>query len=591
MAEPPVQSIKRGRPGWSPSLPSQRTLIFDLLFLTALAAVLWLATSGLWDLRGPDEGRYVQISKELLSRSNWLQLTVFGEPYNQKPPLPFWFMALSMKAFGGAVTSWAVRLPAVLMGIATVLLTYLLGRRAAAAGDERRTGMAAALILMTMPIFMENVPQAELNVPFAFWITVTIWFWFKDRTKQTSSVLTIIGFWAALSAAFFTKGPLALLVVAAPMAGEAIAIRSWRPVQRIKPLIGLPIVALLIAAWFYAERLIYGAAFVSSQVGGETVGRLLQGDHAEPIWYYIPRLITALFPWSLLLPFAAVMVWRSRQMPSLSEAQRPFWIWALGPLVILCLAHGKRQAYLLPLLPPVAVLLGVWMVAKTQTMSAILERLNIAMKALAGILGLAGMVVVAMAWGAPSRFTNYGIVVPAYAPWVWLAVGIFLLLAAAGRANVVPSRFEFPMAFQSTVALLFIFGIVRFSTVEPMIDPMKTTRPLAARIDTLKVKEIAASDKGSKTEFHVYGHYGVKEVNRRDLTRKESLPSYFLIASEEVPRYASFIEAMDYELPEAIDVSRDRLMLYRRGPSLSGAVTETSVTMDGAIMPEKAPKL
>ncbi len=559
-----MQNEKGGRPIWSLPLPSKRILVFDFLFLTALGALLWLATSGLWDLRGPDEGRYVQISKELLGRSNWLQLTVFGEPYNQKPPLAFWFMALSMKAFGGVVTSWALRLPAVLMGMGTVLLTNLLGRRGTAAGNERRTGMAAALILMTMPIYMENVPQAELNVQFTFWITLSIWFWIKDLSRESASLLTVLGFWVALSAAFFTKGPLALLVVAAPLAGEAIAAKSWGPIRRMKPLIGFPAMALLIAAWFYAERVIYGAAFVSSQVGGETVGRLLQGDHAEPFWYYLPRLITALLPWSLLLPFAIRMVWRNRQMPSLSGAQRPFWVWTLVPFVVLCLATGKRQAYLLPLLPPVAVILGVWIVAATQNTSATFARITIIVKAFVGFLGLAGLVVVALALVAPTIFSSRGFAVPNYAVWIWLAASIFLLLVAVRNAALVPSAFGFPMAFRATVALLIVFGLVRFTTVEKIIDPMKTTRPLAVRIDALKVPEIAASDKASKPEYHVYGHYGVKEVNRRDQSQRDTLPNYFLIDSEEVPRYASFIEGMNYDWLENIDVSRDRLMLYQR---------------------------
>jgi len=193
-----------------------------------------------------------------------------------------------------------------------------------------------------------------------------------------------------------------------------------------------------------------------------------------------------------------------------------------------------------------------------------LRRVNISVNALLGFLSFAGLVVVAVAWFAPAIFMSRGFAVPNYAVWIWLVASIFLLLVAVRNAALVPSAFGFPMAFRATVALLFVFCLVRFTTVEKIIDPMKTTRPLAVRIDALKVPEIAASDKASKPEYHVYGHYGVKEVNRRDQSQRDTLPNYFLIDSEEVPRYASFIEGMNYDWLENIDVSRDRLMLYQR---------------------------
>ena len=193
-----------------------------------------------------------------------------------------------------------------------------------------------------------------------------------------------------------------------------------------------------------------------------------------------------------------------------------------------------------------------------------------------------------VAWSTPAKFAAYGIMVPAFVPWVWLAASIMLLLVAAGMATFVPLRYELPAAFQITVALLFLFGFIRFSTIEPMMDPVKTTRPLAARIDGLKMKEIAASDKGSKTEYHVYGHYGVTEVNRRDLAQKKIMPSYFLIAAEELPRYTAFIEAMDYEPFENINVSKDRLMLYQRRSPLGAAVEQTSPAAEEAKFPEEA---
>src|SRR5688572_28518224 len=80
----------------------------DLLILSLLCAVTFWWNYGLWDLWGPDEGRYVQIARELLGRSNWFLLTVHGESYDQKPPLPFWLFAWMLKLGHGAVNVWLI---------------------------------------------------------------------------------------------------------------------------------------------------------------------------------------------------------------------------------------------------------------------------------------------------------------------------------------------------------------------------------------------------------------------------------------------------------------------------------------------------
>ena len=69
----------------------------QLGLLIALCLGLWAWTCGLWDLWGPDEARYVQIAKELLPRRNWFLLTLHGQPYDEKPPLPFWMLAGMLK--------------------------------------------------------------------------------------------------------------------------------------------------------------------------------------------------------------------------------------------------------------------------------------------------------------------------------------------------------------------------------------------------------------------------------------------------------------------------------------------------------------
>ncbi len=105
-----------------------------------LPAAILYPTLG-FHLLEPDEGRYAQIPKEMLLNDSWVVPTLQGEPYLDKPPLMYWLVALSYRAFG--ITPEAARLvPAVCVHL-TILAVYLIGRRSI---GERAAFWAALLL-------------------------------------------------------------------------------------------------------------------------------------------------------------------------------------------------------------------------------------------------------------------------------------------------------------------------------------------------------------------------------------------------------------------------------------------------------------
>ena len=60
------------------------------LALAALLAVLWLATLAGRPLFNPDEGRYAEIPREMLSGGDWIVPHLNGLAYIEKPPLLYW---------------------------------------------------------------------------------------------------------------------------------------------------------------------------------------------------------------------------------------------------------------------------------------------------------------------------------------------------------------------------------------------------------------------------------------------------------------------------------------------------------------------
>src|SRR5271154_1320081 len=98
------------------------------LFLLVVLPALLLYPCMSFYLFEPDEGRYAEIPREMLMRGEWVVPYLQGEPYLDKPPLFYWMVMLSYRAFG--THDWAARLVPALAVHGCVLLTYLLGRRA-----------------------------------------------------------------------------------------------------------------------------------------------------------------------------------------------------------------------------------------------------------------------------------------------------------------------------------------------------------------------------------------------------------------------------------------------------------------------------
>jgi len=68
--------------------------------LAVLLAMLWLATLTARPLFNPDEGRYAEIPREMLSGGDWVIPHLNGLAYIEKPPLQFWATAASYRLLG-----------------------------------------------------------------------------------------------------------------------------------------------------------------------------------------------------------------------------------------------------------------------------------------------------------------------------------------------------------------------------------------------------------------------------------------------------------------------------------------------------------
>src|SRR5262245_42959947 len=192
------------------SAKSERWRWTSLVMLLAVTSTLLFPCLSFY-LFEPDEGRYAQIPREMLTRGDWIVPWLQSEPYLDKPPLFYWLVMVSFAVFG--FHDWAALLVPALAVQVCVLLSYLLGRRIVG----ERSAFWGALVLALVPGFLGVGRLLVLDGILTLWTTLSIYCAFiavqGDRLRW--------GWWLAAALAcglgVLTKGPIAIILPLPPL--------------------------------------------------------------------------------------------------------------------------------------------------------------------------------------------------------------------------------------------------------------------------------------------------------------------------------------------------------------------------------------
>ena len=337
-----------------PAMPHEKWMLPALLLLAALAFGI---NAGGYDLWPPDEPRYAEVAREM-GETGYLVPRINGEVYTEKPPLLFWSMA-AFNALSGEANAWTARLPSILAGIYTVAILFLLGRRM----FNAQVAFWAAIVLITCFRFWYMARRGQIDVLLtATLITALYAFWRWDDERKTAWLALA---YTAIGAGMLAKGPPALVF---PLL--FLFTFYWKNPQARKQthwLIGSLLATAMVMLWYIPAR-IYGAETAVDAVGsgiGEnlfrnTIGRFLLGvSKAQPPWYYLETLPVDLLPWTFIAPPVLYWGWKNRKS---SRAMWAIFSWIVPALIFFSISIGKRELYLLPMLPVFALLFGAGIV-------------------------------------------------------------------------------------------------------------------------------------------------------------------------------------------------------------------------------------
>ncbi len=334
--------------------------LFWLLLLVAL--VVLGAGIGLRDPWPSDEPRFALVARQMVESGDWLFPHRGTELYADKPPMLMWMEAVAFQLTG----NWRIAflLPSLLSGMLTLVLTWDLGRRL----WNPRVGLyAAAAVLVTFQ-FVYQVKRAQIDPVVMMWITLANWGLLLHLLKGPNWRAYWLGCFAA-GLGVITKGVgvLALLLLLPYLLAR---LRGWDGVCRpagstLRWLGGAAAFLLAIALWLVPMLLVAHArgtaeyaAYVNDILLRQTAKRYSGsvGGHAQPFWYYLPVLVLHFFPLSL----AYLGAWRGWIRGWQQRDARLLLLlgWSLLVVFFFSLAGGKREVYLMPVLPMLALALA-----------------------------------------------------------------------------------------------------------------------------------------------------------------------------------------------------------------------------------------
>ena len=316
--------------------------------LLALVGALLLFRLGAVPLLGPDEPRYARVAVEMQRSGDGVTPTLQGQPWLEKPPLYYWLAGKAFALLGE--TEAAARLPSVAAGLLFVGVTALFGARLYGGA----AGLFAGFALGTSVLPFAYARAAAMDMLLAATVTAAIGL-VGLRLLGIAGGLAVPAAGAAMGLAVLAKGPLGVLLPALVAAGYVVATRDWRLLRRLVSPAGLILLLLIGAPWYVLVYRAQGQAFVNVFLLDHNVQRFTTTIHHHPgPWhYYVGIALLGLFPWSgLLVPgFAALR-------PRASRTDLYVLLWLALPFVFFSAAAAKLPGYILPCLPPLALLIG-----------------------------------------------------------------------------------------------------------------------------------------------------------------------------------------------------------------------------------------
>jgi 4-amino-4-deoxy-L-arabinose transferase-like glycosyltransferase len=332
--------------------------------LAAMLAVVWLASLAGRPLFNPDEGRYAEIPREMLSGGDWVIPHLNGLDYIEKPPLQYWATAWMYRWFG--VSEFSARVYTALTALGTIALVGLIGTRL----GGKDTGWRAAAVASGMFMMVALGQLMTLDMSLTFYMTASLaGFLFAQQAAETSLKWMLMA-WGAAALAVLTKGLVAAAIPSTVLVIYSLCARDFSPWRRLHLAWGLPLFLAIAVPWHWLAALRL-SDFLQFFFVHEHFARYLTpiAERQEPWWFFGFVFLIGTVPWTLPALRVVVSGWRGLGAAGTIRAAGAFnpalflWIWVIFVCAFFSLSDSKLMPYILPAMPALAVLIAALPIA------------------------------------------------------------------------------------------------------------------------------------------------------------------------------------------------------------------------------------
>lgn len=523
-------------------------------------------------LVGADEPRYAQIAREMLAAHSTdchevhaqilphslrpraihasyeclvggtVTPILYGKPWLEKPALYYWRAMGFFKEFG--VSDWSARLPSATGAGFLVILAFLHLRRFRPGGH-----LDAALIMASSVAIVGFARGASTDMQLAapFCVGMLGWYaWYETGKKFWLFDLYFFGAFATLA-----KGPVAPFMALAIIMAFLALRREWSALRRTIWLPGVLLYLAMVLPWYIAVQRrnpqFFREFFLQHNLERYTTNLY---QHHQPWYFYAIVLTIGMLPWTALAFRAlwdafhtSVAEWKARRQPRryvghvrAGDAFPEFLLlWTAFPVIFFSFSGSKLPGYILPSIPPLAILTGDYLFRTRRT--GLPRPLLLIHAACTGLLTFVLLLC--------PQYMVYARIVPAPRTFLWTALaglgaalGVIFVVCRFGVRRLRAVTLV-PLAF----CLFFLLGVNG-----TLLDLNYSARPLAREIAAVAPQERTVAMLDVRRDLR----YGVAFYRNQAITqyRLEGVPGeehLLVIPTHEVDNLPHWLPGRTYQ--------------------------------------------
>lgn len=303
--------------------------------------------------------KYAEVSREMVSNRDWIDLTIAGDAYDQKPPMLFWIGAASYSLFGFSVIAY--KLAVIVCSLLGFFSIYRLGKLL----YDTKTAQLAVILWGTSLAYLHFNNDIHTDTLLASFVVFTVWqFWaYLKYRKWHQFLLGSVG----VGLSMLTKGPVGALIPVAVVGVELLVQRQWKDIFHWRWLLTVVIVGVVISPALIGLLNQFGLEGIKFYFWTNNVGRVTgsyKGSGAD-YTFYLHTSLYLLLPWSIFLVVAFFKEIQQAVQTRLRKGEKQDLSILAGILffcAILSVAKQQNPHYILSAVPLMFLLTAKWTV-------------------------------------------------------------------------------------------------------------------------------------------------------------------------------------------------------------------------------------